>query len=114
MVHSKRILIITDQSLKPIKFFIDQVPKLAKGLIRLGHDARIISYSQVLRAASPFKSRRFSAYLYKKKVDQEIVRLKVHYQPDINQVGVHLCSANIPARHSVSRREKSEANISTY
>ncbi len=83
MVHSKRILIITDQSLKPIKFFIDQAPKLAKGLIRLGHDARIINYSQLMQAASPFKSRCLSAYLYKKKIDQEIARLVVHYQPGI-------------------------------
>ncbi len=83
MNHSKRILIIADQSLNPIKFFIDQVPKLAKGLIRLGHDARIINYSQLMRAASPFKSRRLSACLYKKKVDQEIARLAAHYQPDV-------------------------------
>ncbi|MBC8394395.1 MAG: glycosyltransferase family 1 protein [Deltaproteobacteria bacterium] len=83
MGSSKRILIITSQSLKPIKFFIDQMPKLAKGLIRLGHDVRIVNYSQLLRAASSFKSRRLSAYLYKKKVDQEIARLAVHYQPDI-------------------------------
>ncbi len=83
MKHSKRILIITDQSIKPIKFFIDQMPKLAKGLIRLGHDARIIGYSQLLRSMSSFKSRRLSAYLYKKKADQEIARLAMHYQPDI-------------------------------
>ena len=83
MGSSKRILIITDQSLKPIKFFIDQMPKLAKGLIRLGHDARIISYSQLLRAMSPFKSRRISAYLYKQKVDEKIAELALHYQPNI-------------------------------
>ena len=83
MIHSKRILIIADQSLKPIKFYIDQMPKLAKGLTRLGHDARIINYSQLLRAISPFKSRSFSAYLYKKKVDLQIAKLASHYQPDI-------------------------------
>ena len=83
MTDSKRILILADQSLKPIKFFIDQMPKLAKGLIRLGRDARIVNYSQLLRAMSSFKSRRISAYLYKKKVDQEIARLAMHYQPDI-------------------------------
>jgi spore maturation protein CgeB len=36
-----------------------------------------------MQAASPFKSRCLSAYLYKKKIDQEIARLVVHYQPDI-------------------------------
>lgn len=83
MNNPKRILTITDQSLKPIKFFIDQMPKLAKGLIRLGHDVRIVNYSQLLRTMSPFKSRRLSAFLYKKKIDQQIARLAIHYQPDI-------------------------------
>ena len=83
MNHAKRILIITDQSLKPIKFFIDQMPKLAKGLIRLGHDARIISYSQLLRSISPFKSRRLSARLYQRRVDRQIANVAMHYQPDI-------------------------------
>ncbi len=83
MKDIKKILIFADQSLKPIKFFIDQMPKLAKGLTRLGHDARIINYSQLLRAMSSFKSRSFSAYLYKKKVDLQIAKLASHYQPDV-------------------------------
>lgn len=83
MVDSKRILIIADQSLKPIKFFIDQMPKLAKGLIRLGHDVRIISYSQLLREISPFKSRSLSSFLYKKKTDEIIVKFAKHYKPDV-------------------------------
>ena len=80
---SKRILIITDQNPKPIKMFLDQMPKLAKGFIRLGHDVRIFNHLQSLRALSPFKSRSLSSRFYKKKVDAQLAKLAKNYQPDI-------------------------------
>lgn len=83
MNHCKRILIVADQSVKPIKFYIDQMPKLAKGFIRLGHDARIFGYSAALARLSPFKSRRLSSMFYKQKVDALLCRLAREYQPDL-------------------------------
>jgi len=83
MRYSKRILIITDQSLKPIKFYIDQMPKLGKGLIRLGHDVRFFSYGTALSQVSPFKSRTITARFYKCRVD-EILAIQVkNYRPDV-------------------------------
>lgn len=95
----KKIVIIADQSLKPIKFFIDQMPKLAKGLIRLGHDARIINHAQLLRAASPFKSRKLSAYGYKKKVDCQVASICGQYQPDMVYIsfGKHINAGTVEA-----------------
>jgi len=83
MRHSKRILIITDQSLKPIKFYIDQMPKLGKGLIRLGHDVRYFSYGSTLSQLSPFKSRTITARFYKCRVDDLLEAQVRNYDPDI-------------------------------
>jgi hypothetical protein len=52
MSKAKRILIVADIRLKPIKMFLDQMPKLAKGFIRLGHDVRLFSYCSVLSQVS--------------------------------------------------------------
>ena len=83
MSKAKRILIITDSNPNPVKMFLDQMPKLAKGLIRLGHDARMMSYGGMLRSLSPLKSKKFSARFYKNQVDDMIVRQVVNYKPDI-------------------------------
>ena len=70
MPKPKRIYIISDIKQKLMKMFVDQVPKLAKGFIRLGHDVRIFSYSGALAEASQLKSKTFSRLLYKPKVDK--------------------------------------------
>jgi len=79
----RKILIVSDASYNPIKMYLDQMPKLAKGFIRLGHDARHFSYSSVLLQLSPLKSRRISAILCKKKVDEFLAVYIRSYKPDI-------------------------------
>jgi hypothetical protein len=79
----RKILILSDMHYGPAKTFIDQAPKLAKGFIRLGHDVRLFSYSSALRQLSPFKSRRISEVLYKKKVDELLAVYIRSYKPDI-------------------------------
>lgn len=83
MVNSKRILIVADISSKPIKMFLNQMPKLAKGFMRLGHDARIFSYCSVLRELSPFKSKKLTSRFYKSKVDSLLADQIKDYKPDI-------------------------------
>ncbi len=83
----RKILILSDSSYKPIKMYLDQMPKLAKGLMRLGHDARMISYAGIVNALSPFKSKTLSQWLYKKKTDEVIARYAQNYQPDYVYIG---------------------------
>ncbi|MBN2180323.1 MAG: glycosyltransferase family 1 protein [Sedimentisphaerales bacterium] len=83
MNKAKRICIITDLSNKPIKMFSDQTLKLAKGFIRLGHDVRFFSYCDALSQISPFKSKTFSEFFYKKRVDEVLAEQLKNYQPDI-------------------------------
>jgi spore maturation protein CgeB len=63
--------------------FLDQMPKLAKGFIRLGHDVRLFSYCNALAAASPFKSKTLKAGFYKSKVDDTLASQIKSYKPDI-------------------------------
>ena len=83
MTMPKRIFIIADVSTKSIKMYINQMPKLAKGLIRLGHDARIFSYCNILEQLSPLKSKTLSKRLFKSKLDTLLVRQIKDYMPDI-------------------------------
>ena len=83
MNAAKRILIISDIKNKPMKMFVDQTPKLAKGLIRLGHDVRVFSYCSLLSEISPVKSRTISKLLYKKRVDELLARQVKNYKPEI-------------------------------
>ena len=83
MAKSKRIFIVSDVSRKPIKIFLNQMPKLAKGFIRLGHDARIFSYCDAIRQISPFKSKTINRRFYKTKVDRLLARQIKTYKPDI-------------------------------
>ena len=68
---------------KGIKLFLNQMPKLAKGLIRLGHDARIFSYCDALRQISPFKSKTITRRFYKSQVDFSLADKIKNYKPDI-------------------------------
>jgi hypothetical protein len=79
----RKILILSDSNYSPAKVYIDQIPKLAKGFIRLGHDARLFSYSSALLQLSPLKSRRVSKFLCKKKVDELLAVYIRSYKPDI-------------------------------
>jgi len=83
MAKPKRIFIVADVSGKSVKTFLNQMPKLAKGLIRLGHDARIFSYCDELRQLSPFKSKTLTSRFYKSKVDRLLANRIKDYKPDI-------------------------------
>ncbi len=83
MSKAKRIFIVADISHKPIKMFLDQMPKLAKGFIRLGHDARLFSYCNALAQMSPLKSKTFASRFYKGKVDDLLATQIRNYCPDI-------------------------------
>ncbi len=83
MKNGLRIFIVTDLSHKPVKMFLNQMPKLAKGFIRLGHDARIFSYCSMLDQVSPFKSRKIQKRFYKSRVDKILSQQVESYQPDI-------------------------------
>ncbi len=75
MPKAKRIFIVADIKNKPIKVFVDQMPKLAKGFIRLGHSVRMFSYCSVLRQLSAFKSRTLSKLFHKPRVDGLLAEL---------------------------------------
>jgi len=83
MKNIKRIFIVGDISHKAIKMFLDQMPKLAKGFIRLGHDARLFSYCSALSEASPLKSKTFAARFCKSSVDNLLAGQVKNYNPDI-------------------------------
>jgi glycosyltransferase involved in cell wall biosynthesis len=83
MSKAKRIFIVADVSSKSIKMFLNQMPKLAKGLIRLGHDVRIFSYCNALQQASPFKSKNITRRFYKSKVDHLLADQIKDYKPGI-------------------------------
>ena len=83
MSKPKRIFIVADIKQKPIKMFVDQTPKLTKGLIRLGHDIRTFSYCDAISQLNPLKSKMISRLLYKSKVDEFLVRQLKSYMPDI-------------------------------
>jgi len=83
-VHNpKRIIIVTDIKYKSVKTFVDQMPKLAKGFIRLGHDVRTFSYCTALSQASPFESKSLSRLLFKSQVDKLLYDQIEDYKPDI-------------------------------
>lgn len=83
MHKPKRIFIVADIKYKPIKIFVDQIPKLAKGFIRLGHDVRLFSYCSALAEASPLKEKTFSALFFKSRVDKLLADQIKNYKPDI-------------------------------
>lgn len=83
MAKAKRIFIVGDVSSKPIKLYLNQMPKLAKGFIRLGHDARIFSYCNAIEQIRFFKSKTLSRLFYKSKVDNLISEQVRNYRPDI-------------------------------
>jgi hypothetical protein len=83
MSRSKRIFIVADVKYKSIKTFVDQMPKLSKGLIRLGHDVRTFSYCNAISHVSFIKSRTLSKLLSKHRVDELLSTQIKNYQPDI-------------------------------
>lgn len=83
MAKARRIFIIADIGYNPIKMFLDQMHKLSKGLIRLGNDARIFSYSGALRQLSPLKSKTFSKHFFKSRLDHLLAEQIKNYKPDV-------------------------------
>jgi glycosyltransferase involved in cell wall biosynthesis len=91
MFKAKRILIITDIGYNPVKMFLDQMHKLYKGFIRLGHDARIFSYRKALLHKNPLKSKTFARYFFKTKADNLLIEQIRNYKPDIIYVNFARC-----------------------
>lgn len=83
MQKIKRILIITDISYNPVKMFLNQMHKLSKGFIRLGHDVHVFSYRKALLHKNPLKSKTFSKYFFKSKADNLLIKQIKNYKPDI-------------------------------
>ena len=83
MTKPKRTYIVSDIKYQSKKVFVDQIPKLAKGFIRLGHEFEIVSYSRVFRKLSPLKSKTFSAKLFKSRVDRLLSHQSRYYGPDL-------------------------------
>ncbi len=82
---------ISDTSYKPVKMFLAQSNKLAKGFIRLGHDVQFFSYNNLLGQLSPFKSRQLSKIFYKNKADSILSNFAKHYKPDIVLIAFPRC-----------------------
>lgn len=83
----KKILLISDTSYKPDKMFMDQTPKLGKGLLRNGNDVRYFFYNSVLNQLSFTKSKKISSMLYKNKTDEILAKYAEAYLPDIIILG---------------------------
>jgi len=83
MPKAKRIFLISDMKQKATKTFVDQIPKLAKGFIRLGHDVRFFSYCNVMKQMSPFKSKSLSSFFFKPKVDELLAAQIKGYKPHV-------------------------------
>lgn len=106
MSKAKRILIVADIGLKPIKMFLDQMPKLAKGFIRLGHDVRLFSYCSALSQVSPIESKTFASLFYKSKVDDLLAATVRNYKPDI----VYVSFARVLDVRTVARMRQAAPN----
>ncbi|MBN1974463.1 MAG: glycosyltransferase [Sedimentisphaerales bacterium] len=83
MKTNKRILIITDDDYNPNKILNYPEYRYSKGYAKLGHHILVFNYSMVLKSFNPFKSKTIGAKLYKKKVDQLLIKNMKSYQPDI-------------------------------
>jgi spore maturation protein CgeB len=86
--------------------FLNQAPKLAKGLIRLGHDARLFSYAGILKELSPFKSRTLAKLFFKQKADRLLAANVKNYQPDI----VFVCFPRVLDADTVEQMRKAAPN----
>jgi hypothetical protein len=99
-------LIVADLVHKPAKMFLNQAPKLAKGFIRLGHDARLFSYTGALKELSPFKSRTLAKFFFKHKADRLLAADVKNYQPDI----VFVCFPRVLDADTIEQMRKASPN----
>jgi len=83
MGKAKRIFIVADISYNPVKMFVNETGKLAKGFIRLGHDVNVFSYRFALLQSSPIKSRSFAARFFGARVNKLLTSQVKNYNPDI-------------------------------
>lgn len=83
MSGTRRIFMVGDIAYDPVMLFKEQLTKLSKGFIRLGHDVRLFSYSGAISQLSPFKGKKLSRFFYKKKADKLLVEQIKAYEPHI-------------------------------
>jgi len=96
MRMAKRILIVSHLTHNPVKMFLDQTHKLAKGFIRSGHDVNVFNYHSALLQTSPFKSKRISSF-FKTRVDDMLALHAKSYSPGI----VFICFPRVFDANSV-------------
>ncbi len=106
MQKAKRIFIVADIKHKPIKMFLDPMPKFAKGFIRLGNDVRLFSYCGALSEVSPFKSKSFAKRFFKSRVDELLAGQVKNYEPDI----VYVSFAGALDAETISHLRKAAPN----
>ena len=106
MPLAKRILLVTALEHKPVKMFIHHGTKMAKGFIRLGHDARLFSYTGVLQELSRFKSRTLASLFYKQKADRILMADIKAYRPDI----VYVCFPRVLNADTVEQMRQAAPN----
>jgi len=83
MQRPKRIFVIADfKDEKPWSVFIEE-RRLAKGLIRGGHDVQRFSYRNVMMQCSPIASKRIARRIAKKRADELLVKQVGKYYPHL-------------------------------
>jgi hypothetical protein len=83
MAKAKRNFFVSDTRDLTDKLLLADLRKRVKGFIRLGHDTQVFSYNGAFENFSRFKSRTLTGGLYKRRVDELLVRQIKNYQPDI-------------------------------
>ncbi len=106
MQKAKRIFIVADIKHKPIKMFLEPMPKLAKGFIRLGNDVRLFSYCSALSEVSPLNSKTFARLFFKSRVDNLLAEQVKNYEPDI----VYVCFAGALDAKTILRLRETAPN----
>lgn len=85
--NCRKILLISETDINTKKLYLDPVPKLMKGFIRLGHEARHLSYTGIMAQLSPFKGRSLKKRFHKVKTDEVLCEYSKHFMPDIVYFG---------------------------
>lgn len=83
MSKPRRIFIVADISYNPIKMFLDQTHKLAKGFIRLGNDVHFFNYWNAFSQMTPLKSKTIAVRFFKSRVDELLAVQIKNYNPVI-------------------------------
>ena len=87
MAKAKRIFFVADTKEFTDKLLKNEVRRLFKGLIRLGHDTQVFNYRAGLYWEAPLMSRILSKKRCKHHVDKLLIKQVKNYNPDIVYIG---------------------------